>query len=91
MIGVVEESDSTCLSIATRKHSAIDILTFGHYPKPPYHHLGIYIGDDSKDYQRGDNVIITFKEPNESLFESFFDIFTLKPNIIKVVKTHRIK
>ena len=69
MIGIVEESDDTCMSVATRKHSAMDILTFGHFPKPPYHHLGIYIGDDCKDYQQGDNVIVTFKEPNENSFD----------------------
>ena len=90
MIGIVEEGDNTCLSIATRKHSAMDILTFGHFPKPSYHHLGIYIGVDSKDYERGDNVIVTFKDPNESILESLFDIFTLKANIIKIEKTHRM-
>lgn len=90
MIGVVEESDKTCLSIVTRKHSALDIFTFGHYPRPQYRHLGIYIGDDSKDYKLGDNVIITFKEPNETILESIWDIFSTKPNIIKVEKTHKM-
>lgn len=90
MIGIVEESDKTALSIATRKHSALDILTFGHFPRPPYHHLGIYIGDDSKDFVSGDNVIVTFRESNETILESIWDIFSSKPNIIRVEKTHRM-
>ena len=91
MIGVVEEADKYSLSIATRRHTMIDILTFGHFPKPEYHHLGIYVGNDSKDYERGDNVKLTFIEPYDSILESLWSIFSSKPNIIKVEKWHKVK
>ncbi len=83
-IGVIDQKNKKSLFIATRKAKWFDLFTMGFYPKPTYEQIGVFKGDVS-GFEEGDRVKVLVNK------QSFLEILTLKPNILKVEKMNNPK